>query len=466
MKRWKTPEREEQRANLTASAKVVTPLQHTPTPSRHIRSQTRIKSKLRESSGLTVVAFVALGKPVQLWSVWDGSVCSRGADESVLLLSPTAAPRNVRSSLPHARLHLRHYRTGSPNLRYKRAVNRYHLQFQNSNTFIRLIIFFSIGKIRKMNWKVKDRLRLWIEHHFIATAVLFAELPLLFSLYPGFKSLKTALGHISKSLLRSCACAYAFMHLCNGTTNNKPTNNNKLPSVQQSPTVVRCVLTVEKTWLTTFVGIIKAAVICFYYRIGGSAIKALLSDVNLSHNNTWSHHVYHKQRRWHNNHLSVVQYSAGKTLGPSVSLIYVASPGWRTRSTTLLTPYELCGISSRGESDLQTQQLSKSDLQWGPKGSYKSHRCSVNCDSGECLTQGALRSRVQAKDLAVGLQELTCAHLGLRQHFLTHHGLLLNAFCCGGTHSDFWSARVFGGRWFTSTSIRIPVWMASLKFTV
>lgn len=47
----------------------------------------------------------ALGKPVQLWRVWDGSVCSRGADESVLLRSPPlshcCSPR--RSVLPPAR---------------------------------------------------------------------------------------------------------------------------------------------------------------------------------------------------------------------------------------------------------------------------------------------------------------------------------------------------------------------------
>lgn len=154
VKRSKTPEREEQRANLTASAKVVTPLQHTPTPSRHIRSQTRIKSKLRESSGLTVVALWLSGNLCN-FEVGEteafAAVARMSPFSSVLLLSPTAAPRSVRSSLPHARLHLCHFRTGSPNLRYERALNRYHLQSQNSNTFICSIIFFFIAKIRKMN---------------------------------------------------------------------------------------------------------------------------------------------------------------------------------------------------------------------------------------------------------------------------------------------------------------------------
>lgn len=113
-------------------------------------------------------------------------------------------------------------------------------------------------------------------------------------------------------------------------------NNNKLPSVvvQQSPTVVRCVLTVEKTWLTTFLGTINAAVICFYYRTGVFNFKFLLSDVNLSHNTSRSHHFNHKQRRWHNNHLSIAQYSAGKRLD---TVIYMASPGWRTCPTTPLS---------------------------------------------------------------------------------------------------------------------------------
>lgn len=65
--------------------------------------------------------------------VWDGSVCSRGADESVPLLSPTAAPRSARSSLPSARVRLRHFRTESPNLGYKglQIVTSYNHQLQS-----------------------------------------------------------------------------------------------------------------------------------------------------------------------------------------------------------------------------------------------------------------------------------------------------------------------------------------------
>lgn len=122
----------------------------------------------------------------------------------------------------------------------------------------------------------------------------------------------------SKHDLRLCACVHAFVRWHNTDT--------------CSPSKVRLLCAVSwqwrKTWLTTFVGTINAEVIFFFYgRTGVFEFKFLLSDVNRSHNTTWSHHVNHRQRGWHNDHLSVVQYSASKTLGPGVN---VASPGWRT----------------------------------------------------------------------------------------------------------------------------------------
>lgn len=142
-----------------ASAKVVTP---TPTSSRIIRSQTRVKSKQREYSQLTVVALWLSGNVCNFQgSVWDGSVCSRGADGSVPLRSPSAAPRSARSSLPSARpsapLQNRFLKS-----ELERAVKCYQLQssviVSEFKHFAFSMYFSSLVRQKREIWKVKERL--------------------------------------------------------------------------------------------------------------------------------------------------------------------------------------------------------------------------------------------------------------------------------------------------------------------
>lgn len=109
--------------------------------------------------------------------------------------------------------------------------------------------------------------------------------------------------NITYICLHAWFCAFVRWHnsdVCS-TSNNYPlwwSNKAQL---------VHCVLTVEKTWLTTFLSTIKTASYLFLFQGRVLDFKLLLSDVYLSH-------IDHKQRRWHNNHLSIVQYSAGKNL--------------------------------------------------------------------------------------------------------------------------------------------------------
>lgn len=124
-------------------------------------------------------------------------------------------------------------------------------------------VFFFIGKTKKGNLKSQRKTNTTAQKwdFLFLTAALFAGWPLLFSLFLIFKT-----------WFHICAYAHASTHFVRRhNTDACSTNNNKLPSVvvQQSQTVVRCVLTVEKTWLTAFVGTINCAVIWFYYRIEG-----------------------------------------------------------------------------------------------------------------------------------------------------------------------------------------------------
>lgn len=186
---------------------------------------------------------------------------------------------------------------------------------------------------------------------------------------------------------------HGFVHLCDGTTVTcvQPAITT-LCGGPNNAQLVHCVLTVEKIWLTTFLSTIKTAVI-FYFRVGVLNFKLLLSDVYLSH-------INHKQRRWHNNHLSIVQYSQAHHITNYSWTLWHKFKGWIRPSNQTIKKIRFT---------MRPQRVLY----------YKSHRCSVKWFWGML--------NVQHKDLR--LQQLTCALLRLCQCFVTCHRLLLNVFC-------------------------------------
>lgn len=155
---------------------------------------------------------------------------------SVLLLSPTAAPRNVRSSLParatpSAPLQNRFTKSalwkGCKSLPL--AVSKVLLV--SSFTFICSINFFlSIGKKRKMNLKSQRQTQTLDQHHFITTAGAVCRITfVVFHYIRGLKVWKLQLGTYPKAyygfalVVRMRLCVYAFVQ----RHNQQPTNQQQ-----------------------------------------------------------------------------------------------------------------------------------------------------------------------------------------------------------------------------------------------